>query len=139
DQRRPMRCCAAARPLTTARTFLALATDQRGEDFPRTFGAATDIGAFEVRTPVVAITGPASGSVFAVGTPVLFTGAFASSHGPHTAQWTIDGNVVPGIVNESAQTVTATVTFAGAGVYQVQLSVTNACGNSGTADTVDGL
>ena len=28
--------------------FLGLATDQRGEGFPRTFGAATDIGAFEL-------------------------------------------------------------------------------------------
>ncbi len=34
---------------------------------------------------------------------------------------------------------TATVTFAGAGVYQVQLSVANACGHSGTADTVNAL
>jgi hypothetical protein len=119
-----------------------VATDQRGVARPQ--GAACDVGAFEVQvntcdTPVVTITGPASGSVFAANTEVTFTGSFSGGNGPFTAQWIIDSNVVAGVVDQSAKTVTATVTFGGAGVYQVQLSVANACGNTGTADTVDGL
>jgi hypothetical protein len=89
--------------------------------------------------PVATITGPASGSVYAVGTPVTFTGTFTGASGPHTAQWTIGGTVVPGVVDETAQTVTATVTFSSDGVYPVQLTVANACGNSATTSTVGGL
>jgi hypothetical protein len=90
-------------------------------------------------TPVATITGPASGAVYAVGAPVTFTGTFIGANGPHTAQWTIDGNVVAGVVDEDAQTVTSAVTFAGPGVYAVQLAVANDCGNSATTDTVGDL
>jgi HYR domain-containing protein len=38
--------------------FIGLATDQRGDGFPRTFGAATDIGAFELQEQVVVDTTP---------------------------------------------------------------------------------
>jgi len=117
-------------------------TDQRGVARPQ--GSANDIGAFELvpavcDTPVATITGPPSGAVFAVGAPVTFTGTFSGDSGPHTAQWTIDGNVVAGTVDEVAHIVAATVTFTGAGVYSVQLTVANACGKSSTTDTVDGL
>ena len=120
----------------------AVTKDQRGVARPQ--GPACDVGAFEVQvntcdTPLVTITGPAIGSVLAANTAVTFTGSFSGGNGPFTAQWIMDGNVVAGVVDQSAKTVTATVTFAGAGVYQVQLSVANACGNSGTADTVNAL
>jgi hypothetical protein len=132
------------------KNFSGLATDQRGASFSRTVdlddtdfpnatnGDGTDIGAFEFvwGTPVVTITGPASGSVYAINTPVTFTGTFDNADGPHTAQWNIDGNLYLGTVNESAHTVSDTFTFAGPGVYSVQLTVTNACGNSATADSV---
>jgi len=88
---------------------------------------------------VATITGPASGSVYAVGTSVTLTGIFDGANGPHTAQWTIDGNVVLGVVDENEQTVTGTVTFPSDGVYAVELTVANACGNSATTSTVDDL
>jgi hypothetical protein len=90
-------------------------------------------------TPVVTITSPASGSVFAMGAAVTFTGSFTGGDGPFTAQWIVDGNVIAGVVDQSAKTVTAAVNFAAAGVYSAQLTVMNDCGNSSTADTVAGL
>jgi hypothetical protein len=88
---------------------------------------------------VATITGPASGLIYAVGTPVTFTATFTGANGPHTAQWAIGGNVVPGVVDENAQTITATVTFPVDGVYSVELTVANACGNSATTSSVGGL
>ena len=90
-------------------------------------------------TPVATITGPASGSVYAAGAQVTFTGTFTGASGPHTAEWIVDGNAVAGVVDENTKTVTATVTFAAAGVYQVQLNIANACGNTGSASTVGDL
>ncbi|HZS09140.1 MAG TPA: 6-bladed beta-propeller [Blastocatellia bacterium] len=92
------------------------------------------------QAPVVTITGPPSGAIFAVGTPVNFTGFFADNAGDtHTAQWMFDGVTQAGVVNEMNGTVTATHTFAAAGVYLVKLTVTDQLGASGTADTVGGL
>jgi PKD domain-containing protein len=105
---------------------------------------ATRMGIDNVRltvceTPVATITGPASGSVYSVGTPVTFTGTFCGAGSSHTAQWTIGDNVVAGVVDENANTVTATVTFSSAGVYPMQLTVANDCGNSDSTDTVGDL
>ncbi|HKQ06329.1 MAG TPA: 6-bladed beta-propeller [Blastocatellia bacterium] len=92
------------------------------------------------QTPVVTITAPASGAIYAVGTPVTFTGTFADNAGDtHTAQWMFDNLAQAGAVNESAGTVTATHVFGTAGVYQVKLTVTDQLGASGTANTVAGL
>jgi CSLREA domain-containing protein len=92
-------------------------------------------------TPVVSLTAPASGAIFSVGTPISFTGAFTDATGqPHTANWNFTSNLVnadqPGAVNEAAGTVSASYTFAQAGVYLVTLTVTNNCGNSGSANTL---
>jgi len=46
---------------------------------------------------------------------------------------------VLGVVDENEQTVTGTVTFPSDGVYAVELTVANACGNSATTSTVGGL
>jgi len=91
--------------------------------------------------PVAAITGPASGSVYAVNTAVTFTGSFSDPDGgTHTAQWTFDGgSPVPGIVNESLGTVSASHVFTSAGVYMVNLVVTDECGGSSTATQVGGF
>jgi hypothetical protein len=118
-----------------------ITTDFFGD--PRIVGGTIDMGWLEspsaCGTPVPTITGPASGAVFAVGAPVTLTGSFTGTNSPHTATWTIGTNVVAGTVDEGAQTVTNTVTFGLPGVYAVQLSVTNACGNGATTDTVGGL
>jgi hypothetical protein len=91
-------------------------------------------------SPVVAITGPATGSVYAVGAPVTFTGAFTDNPGgTHTATWSFDAITQARTINETTGAVTATYTFTSAGVYQVTLTVTDGCGGSGAADTIDGL
>ena len=91
--------------------------------------------------PRVTLTGPAGGAVFPINTPVSFTGSFTDDPADtHTAQWTFDAlPVVAGTVNEATQTVSATTTFATAGVYAVKLTVTNQCGISGTATQVGGM
>jgi hypothetical protein len=90
--------------------------------------------------PVVSITGPTSGAIYAVGTPVNFTGAFTDSSGEtHTATWTFDTLAQSGVDDESAGTVSGTYTFTQAGVYQVILAVSNSCGEQGTASLIGEL
>lgn len=90
--------------------------------------------------PVATITGPASGAVFAVGTPVTFTGSYTDNPGgTHTAQWMFDAVSKAGTVDETAKTVTASHTFSTAGVYMIKLTVFDGCGEQSTASTVGGL
>jgi hypothetical protein len=90
--------------------------------------------------PVVTITGPPTGSVYAVNTPVTFTGTFTDiGGGALTATWAFDGLSRPGSVDNSSGAVNDTFTFATPGVYQVTLTVVDGCGGAGTADTIDGL
>jgi hypothetical protein len=87
--------------------------------------------------PVVSITGPPSGSLYAVNTPVNFTGSFTDNAGDsHTAVWTFDGTPQAGIVNEATHIVSASHTFDTAGVYLVTLTVTDDCGQAGTTNQV---
>jgi len=91
-------------------------------------------------SPAVSITGPATGSVFAVGTPVTFIGRFTdSAGGTHAGEWTFDSTNVSGTVNESTGDVNASYSFLTAGVYLVSLTVNDGCGGAGTASTIDGL
>jgi HYR domain/PKD domain len=91
-------------------------------------------------SPLPTITGPQSGAVYAVGTPVNFSGAFSDNvGGTHTAQWLFDAIVETGLVNEATGTVTATHKFTAAGVYAVKLIVSDGCGGSGEATTVSGV
>src|SRR5215213_8540886 len=61
--------------------------------------------------PNVAITGPQSGSIFAVNTPVNFTGAFTDDSGDtHTANWTFESITQPGIVVEPSNSTPGLVT-----------------------------
>src|SRR5262249_28160841 len=82
--------------------------------------------------PVAPITGPPSGVVVATGTPVTLTGSFTDNAGDtHGATWTFDAlPPVAGSVNESAATVSASYTFGAAGVYNVRLTVSDACGGA---------
>ena len=113
------------------------------------YWSVDNVGVFEITNtrsftinsnPVVTITGPASGSIYAVNTPVNFTGTFTDAGGgTHTAQWTFDGSSQAGTINESTGAVSAAHTFTTPGVYMVGLAVTDSCGGSGTASTVGGL
>jgi PKD domain-containing protein/Big-like domain-containing protein len=92
-------------------------------------------------SPTVAITGPPAGSLFAVGTPVTFTGTFADpgAADTHTARWTFDTITQAGTVDENAHTVGASYTFTSAGVYMVSLNLTDDDGGVGTSNQVGGL
>lgn len=89
--------------------------------------------------PVVSITSPASGSIFAVNTPVDFTGTIVDNpEDTHTAEWFFESISQPGIVPVPGF-VSTTHTFTEPGVYKVSLKVTDDNLLSGTANTVDGL
>jgi hypothetical protein len=90
--------------------------------------------------PVVTLTGPPTGSVYAVNTPVNFSGIFTDvGGGAHTAAWTFDNLSQAGLVNEITGAVTGSHTFTAAGVYKVTLTVTDDCGGAGSASTIDEL
>lgn len=90
--------------------------------------------------PVVTITGPPTGSVYAVNTPISFTGSFTDNPGgTHMATWTFDTLTTAGTVNETTGEVTGSYTFTAAGVYKVTLTVTDGCGGMGSASTIGEL
>lgn len=94
-------------------------------------------------SPVVTITGPPSGAVYAVNTPVSFTGTFTDAGGgTHIAVWMFDTYSQAGTVTEPSGSTpgstSATYTFSSAGVYMVKLTVTDSCGASVVATTVNG-
>jgi hypothetical protein len=93
--------------------------------------------------PTVTLTGPPTGSIYAIGTPVTFTGQFtdAGTLDTHTAQWIFDTTAVEGTVSESngSGSVSATYTFSAPGVYAVKLIVRDNDNGEGVADTVGGL
>lgn len=94
--------------------------------------------------PNVTITGPPSGSIFAVNTPVNFTGTFSDDPGDtHTVEWSFESITQPGTIvvpvfptSGSADT---TYTFTEPGLYKVSLKVTDNNFLSTTATTVNGL
>ena len=94
--------------------------------------------------PLVSITGPPSGAVYAVGAPVSFTGSFTDNQGgTHIGIWMFD------IITQAATLVepvgsmpgsaNTTYTFTIPGVYLVTLTVSDGCGGTAAAETVDGL
>jgi len=94
--------------------------------------------------PAVTITGPASGALFQVNTPVNFAGTFTDNlGGTHTATWMFDTiTSVATVVEPTASnpgTANTTFTFTSTGVYLVKLTVNDGCGAVTTADTVGGL
>lgn len=108
-------------------------------------GTATTTFALSVNNvaPAVTITAPPSGSIYAVNTPVTFTGTFSDpgTLDTHTAQWTFDLINVAGTVSETngSGSVTNVYSFGTPGVYQITLRVTDDEGGEGTANTVDDL
>ncbi|MBI1804857.1 MAG: HYR domain-containing protein [Ignavibacteriae bacterium] len=87
------------------------------------------------------ITGPASGNSFKIGTVVNFAGVFWDIPGnKHTATWTFDGsNATKASVTEPSGlkngTVTGSYKFTAAGVYKVQMNVTDQKGVTTYANT----
>ena len=91
--------------------------------------------------PVVTLTGPISGSLYAMNTSVNFTATFTDAGGgTHTGTWMFDSiSQAAAIVEPSGATpglATATYTFTAAGVYTVKLTVNDSCGGTGTADQI---
>jgi len=90
--------------------------------------------------PTATITAPASGTILAAGSTVTFAGTFSDDAGDvHTAKWICDTQSYPATVNESAKTVGGSVTLSTAGVYMIQLVVTDQCGNQVTTTQINGL
>ena len=94
--------------------------------------------------PNVTITGPASGSIFAVNTPVNFTGRFSDDPGDtHAVEWSFESTTQPGSivvpVPPTSGSADTTYTFTEPGVYKVSLKVTDNNFLSTTATTVNGL
>jgi hypothetical protein len=86
--------------------------------------------------PVVAITGPAPGSIYPVG-PITFTGTYSDpgTADTHTAQWTLNSIITP-IQSFNGGLVSTIYTFSTAGVYHLKLTVTDDDGGVGTATTI---
>jgi len=117
-------------------TVSCTATDQSGNSASCSFTVTVNNP-----NPVVTITGPPSGSIYAVGTPVNFTGTFTDAGGgTHTATWKFDTTTVAGtIVEPSGSTpgsANKTYSFTTAGVYMVTLTVNDSCGGSDTETTI---
>jgi hypothetical protein len=121
---------------------------------PTATGSATDTITVRNANPIVTITSPAGGAIFPLGpsgVTVTFNGAFTDAGVPdlHTVcpaggpfvnctYWTIDSVKVPGSVNETAHTATATYTFTATGVYLITLTVYDDDRGFGSANTVNG-
>ena len=93
--------------------------------------------------PTVTVTGPTSGSIYPVGTPVTFAGTFTDPGilDTHTARWTFDALTAAGVVTESGGngSVSGTYTFTIPGVYQVTLAVTDKDSGAGAASMIGAL
>lgn len=94
--------------------------------------------------PVVTLTGPASGSIYAVGASVNFTGTFTDAGGgTHTATWMFDTisqtATVVEPVGSTPGSANTTYTFTTPGVYLVKLTANDTCGGTGTAATAGGF
>lgn len=119
----------------------AVATDAGGLS-----GEATATVNVANLAPVATIAGPQVGSVIAVGSPTLLSGAFFDPGllDTHTAIWRITSLSSPtpievaATVNELTGGVSANYTFSEAGIYHLQLVVADDDGGSGSASTVAG-
>jgi hypothetical protein len=90
--------------------------------------------------PLPTISGPPTGALYAVNTPVTFSGGFSdNAGGTHTATWAFDSFTSTGTVNEATGAISGSFTFTTAGVYKVTLTITDGCGGTGTVEQVEGL
>jgi len=94
--------------------------------------------------PVVTLTGPPSGSLYPIGSPVGFTATFTDAGGgTHTGTWNFDAHSQAAAITEPAGatpgTATASYAFDAAGVYHVALTIDDSCGGTATADEMSGM
>jgi hypothetical protein len=94
------------------------------------------LGPPDTQAPMATSVGPAFETSYPFGSTINFSGSFSDNGGTHTATWTIDGNVIPGAVNDSAGTVSGVWTPTVPGYYIVTLTITDAAGNSVSLTTV---
>ena len=91
-------------------------------------------------TPQVTILSPASGAICATGANLSVSGLFTDNTGDlHSARWVCDALTIPATVNETTGAVSGQLCFTAAGVYRLQLEVTDQCGNTGSATQVGGI
>ena len=121
--------------------------DQRGAGFTRVFDGVIDIGAFEVsnRPPVFdSLTSDATFATKAIpGQTVTITGSFSDLDIADTHSIVIDWNdgtstTMEGadlVIDQVNNTFTATHTFATGGLFDISVTVTDAFGELGTAQT----
>src|SRR5207247_1357583 len=69
--------------------------------------------------PITTITGPASGSVYPVGTTVNFTATFTDACGAQSCQWTFDTITQSAPVSGTSGLANTSYKFTTAGVYMV--------------------
>lgn len=95
--------------------------------------------------PVVTITGPPSGSAFAVNTPINFTASFTDdTNDAHEVIWRFIASPQPGpasvaVASATPGPITTTHTFTEPGVYTMALHVLDKDFLSGIATTIDGV
>jgi hypothetical protein len=95
--------------------------------------------------PTVILTGPATGSIYAAGAPVTFTGTYADTGTLDTHKAFLSftsvatGTITTIPVTISGGAVSIPYTFSAAGVYHVTLTVTDDDTGSGSATTVGGF
>ena len=94
------------------------------------------LGPPDTQAPLATSIGPAFETSYPFGSTINLSGSFSDNGGTHTATWTIDGNVIPGAVNDSAGTVSGVWTPTMPGYYIVTLTITDAAGNSVSLTTV---
>lgn len=90
--------------------------------------------------PAVDISAPAEGSLYAIGSPTSLTADFTDDGTNDTHTCSIDWNVTgalpeSGVVDQAAGTCSETHTYASAGVYTINVNVTDDDGGIG-ADTI---
>ncbi|MBC8029563.1 MAG: putative metal-binding motif-containing protein [Pyrinomonadaceae bacterium] len=108
-----------------------------------TWTATDNSGSATSSTQTVMVTNPPPTTVItspvtpqAVNTPVNFTASFSDNAADtHSAVWTFDGAPQAGIVDEGTDTITATHTFTTTGPHAVTLTITDDCGQVGTANS----
>jgi hypothetical protein len=95
-------------------------------------------------SPVITLTGPTIGSLYAINTAVNFSATFTDAGGgSHTGTWYFDNIAKPATIVEPTGnglgSAVASYTFASAGVFKVRLTINDTCGGSGSAEQINGL